>query len=129
MLYFIKKYPISLIIIAIIACLSLFNPPDATRVIKIPHLDKIVHAGLYFIMSGTLWLEFLRNYRGRQKPIYRAWVGAFLAPVLFSGVLELLQEYCSTSRGGDWIDLAANIIGALIASLLSYYIIAPRYFK
>jgi Predicted integral membrane protein len=129
MLYFIKKYPISLIIISIIAYLSLFNPPDTTPIVIFPHLDKIVHLGLYFVMSGALWFEFLRNYRDRQKPMHHAWIGAFLAPVLFSGIIELLQEYCTTSRGGDWIDLTANIIGALMASLLSHYIIAPRYFK
>ena len=39
-----------------------------------------------------------------------------LCPVLFSGVVELLQAYCTTYRGGDWWDFAANTAGALLAS-------------
>ena len=55
-----------------------------------------------------------------------AWVGAFLCPILFSGCVELLQEYCTTYRGGDWLDFAANSVGAILASLVAYYVVRPR---
>jgi len=128
-LYYIKKYPISLLIIAVVIYLSFFNPPSGTILSKIPHFDKIVHFGIYFVMSGVLWLEFLRNYRGNKKPMYHAWIGGFLSPVILSGIIELIQEYCMEYRGGDWFDIAANVTGALLASLSAYYIIAPKYFK
>ena len=60
--------------------------------------------------------EFLRAHRRDQVPLWHAWVGALLCPVLFSGVVELLQAYCTTYRGGDWLDFAANAAGALLAS-------------
>jgi VanZ family protein len=45
---------------------------------------------------------------------------------LFSGMVELLQEYCTTYRGGDWLDFAANTTGAVLASMVGYFILRPR---
>lgn len=93
---------------------------------EIPNLDKLVHICMYFGMSGMLWLEFLRAHRRDNTPMWHAWLGAFLCPVLFSGSVELMQEYCTTYRGGDWLDFAANSTGAILASLVAYYGVRPR---
>ena len=99
MLSYIKKYPISLFIILTVIYLSFFKPPK-TDLSEIPNLDKLVHICMYFGMSGMLWLEFLRAHRRDEAPLWHAWVGAFFCPVLFSGCVELLQEYCTSYRGG-----------------------------
>ena len=96
---------------------------------EIPNLDKLVHICMYFGMSGMLWLEFLRAHRRDEAPLWHAWVGAFFCPVLFSGCVELLQEYCTSYRGGDWLGFAANSTGALLASLVAYYVVRPRMMK
>lgn len=125
MLYYIKKYPVSLLIILTVIYLSFFKPP-ITDLSNIPYIDKIVHICMYLGMSGMLWLEFLRAHQKGDSPLWHAWVGAFVCPVLFSGMVELLQEYCTTYRGGDWLDFAANTAGALIASLIGYFVLRPR---
>ena len=112
MLYYIKKYPVSLFIILTVIYLSFFKPPS-TEISKIPNIDKVVHICMYFGMSGMLWLEFLRAHRRDNA-------------VLFSGMVELLQEYCTTYRGGDWLDFAANTTGAVLASMVGYFILRPR---
>lgn len=124
-LRYIKKYPFSLIVVALVTYLSFFKPPAAPKLDTIPHIDKIVHIGMYFVMSAGLWWEFLCSH-AKGAPIRRAWVGAFLCPVLFSGCVEILQEHCTAHRGGDWLDFLANTTGALLASLLCYYILRPR---
>ena len=128
MLYYIKKYPVSLLIILTVIYLSFFKPPT-TDLSNIPNIDKIVHVCMYLGMSGMLWLEFLRAPQKGDSPLWHAWVGAFVCPVLFSGMVELLQEYCTTYRGGDWLDFAANTTGALIASLIGYFVLRPRMAK
>lgn len=125
MLYYIKKYPFSLVVIAAVIYLSFFKPPS-TELSSIPYMDKMVHFCMYFGMSGVLWLEFLRVHRSYSAPMWHAWAGAFLCPILFSGSIELLQQYCTSYRGGDWMDLAANAAGATLASLIGYFIIRPR---
>ena len=42
MLYYIKKYPVSLVIILAVIYLSFFKPPT-TDLGTIPNLDKVVH--------------------------------------------------------------------------------------
>ena len=128
MLYYIKKYPVSLLIILTVIYLSFFKPPT-TDLSNIPNIDKIVHVCMYLGMSGMLWLEFLRAHQKGDSPLWHAWVGAFVCPVLFSGMVELLQEYCTPYRGGDWLDFAANTTGALIASLIGYFVLRPRMAK
>ena len=129
MLYYIKKYPVSLFIILTVIYLSFFKPPFTEIrkfTNKIPNIDKVVHICMYFGMSGMLWLEFLRAHRRDNAPLWHAWAGAFVCPVLFSGMVELLQEYCTTYRGGDWLDFAANTTGAVLASMVGYFILRPR---
>ena len=125
MLYYIKKYPVSLVIILAVIYLSFFKPPT-TDLGTIPNLDKVVHICMYFVMSGMLWLEFLRAHRRDRTPMWHAWVGAFVCPVLFSGAVELLQAFCTTYRGGDWLDFAANTTGAVLASLVACFVLKPR---
>ena len=125
MLYYIKKYPVSLVIILAVIYLSFFKPPT-TDLGTIPNLDKVVHICMYFGMSGMLWLEFLRAHRRDRTPMWHAWVGAFVCPVLFSGAVELLQAFCTTYRGGDLLDFAANTTGAVLASLVACFVLKPR---
>ena len=113
-------------VILAVVYLSFFKPPAAPEFDTIPHLDKVVHICMYFGMSGMLWVEFLRAHRRDCAPMWHAWIGAFACPVLFSGVVELLQEYCTEYRGGDWLDFAANATGAVLASLAAYYVLRPR---
>lgn len=128
MLYYIKKYPLSLVIIAAVIYLSFFKPPS-TELSTIPNLDKIAHVCMYFGMSGMLWIEFIRSHRDHSSPMWHAWIGAFLCPILFSGCVELLQEYCTTYRGGDWLDFAANATGATLASLIGCFVVRPWMLK
>ncbi len=120
MIHYIRKYPLSLLVIATVVYLSFFKPPS-TDLDPIPGIDKLVHLCMYGGMAGMLWLEFWRAHRRDNTPLWHAWVGALLCPVLFSGCVELLQEHCTEHRGGDWWDFAANATGALLAALIGYY--------
>ena len=124
MLSYIKKYPISLFIILTVIYLSFFKPPK-TDLNEIPNLDKLVTS----VCTLVCQVCYGWNFCGRIVVMthrYGTHVGAFLCPILFSGCVELLQEYCTTYRGGDWLDFAANSVGAILASLVAYYVVRPR---
>ena len=55
MLYYLKKYPISLTIIAVVIYLSFFKPPSL-EVGKIVGIDKVAHLCMYAGLSGMLWI-------------------------------------------------------------------------
>ena len=126
MLYYLKRYPFSLAIILIVTYLSLFKPPTLPHLPLFPGADKVVHFCMYCGVSGMLWIEFLRNHRKYEVCLWHAWVGAVLCPILMSGIIELLQEYCTTYRSGDWYDLLANGCGVLVATGLAWFVLRPR---
>lgn len=128
MWYYLKRYPISISLIALVVYLSFFKPPEI-GVPLFPGFDKLVHVGMYACVSGMLWIEFLKNHRKYDEVLWHAWVGAFVCPILMSGIIELLQEYCTDYRGGDWWDFVANFCGVSLATLIAYFGLRPRMLK
>ncbi len=124
MFHYIRRYPLSLLIIVAVIYLSFFKPPT-DEIPTFPYMDKMAHVCMYFGISGMLWVEFLRTHRRKAAPLWHAWVGALLCPIIFGGTLEVLQAHLTTYRGGDWWDFAANTAGALLASLLGYFVLRP----
>lgn len=125
MLYYFRKYPVSLIIVAIIFYLSFFTPPK-TDVEEIPYIDKVVHICMYGGLCFILWIEYLRNHKAINWN-HVIW-GGIIAPVAMSGCIELMQAYCTDTRSGDWLDFLANSIGVGLAALIgdiTYF--APLY--
>ena len=112
----IKHYPFSCILIATIWYLSLlFNAPE-TPLDNVLLIDKWLHIVMYGGTFTVLWIEYMRRH---QQPNYRKLaIWAFVAPIIMSGILELLQEYCTETRQGEWLDLLANSIGVALAALI-----------
>lgn len=126
MLYYLKKYPLTLIVIVIILYLSFFTPPK-TQVDNIPGIDKLVHTCMYGGLCFLLWIEYFRIHRTINRR--RMFIGGIVLPVTLSGLIELLQAYCTTNRGGEWLDFGANTLGVLLAAAVGYYILRPLLWK
>lgn len=122
MLYYFRKYPVSLVIVAIIFYLSFFTPPK-TDMEEIPYIDKIVHICMYGGLCLILWFEYLRSHKITNRT-HLIW-GSIIAPIVMSGCIELLQAYCTENRSGDWFDFLANSIGVGLAALVGFYILRP----
>ena len=127
---FIKSYPFSTLLVLIITYLSLAQPPQI-GVLLFKGWDKVIHFCMYGGLSGVFWIEFLWKHRKRKKKInyIYAWIGAVLYPILFSGILELCQQYFTNYRSGDWRDLLANAGGVMTASLIAWFILRPLILK
>ena len=109
---FVRKYPFSILCILTIWFLSFFNPPE-TELEEVPFIDKWVHILMYGGTCTILWIEYLRSHTTLHRPKLFYW--AWLAPIIMSGIIELLQEYCTEHRSGDWLDLTANSAGVTLA--------------
>ena len=126
MLSYLKKYPLSLCIVLVIFYLSFFTPPK-TDMEEIPGIDKIVHMCMYGGLCSIIWIEYLLKHR--QVNLQRVLIWGIAAPIIMSGVIELLQAYCTENRGGEWMDFAANTSGVVLAALAGYYILRPFIWK
>jgi VanZ family protein len=78
--------------------------------IRIPHLDKLVHAVMYGVMAAVfLWCRRTSRFAGRP-----GW-GVILIAVLFGGLMELLQYwFVVVHRSFSLGDIVANGVGASI---------------
>lgn len=112
----IKKYPVSSVLFAIIWYLSFFTPPQ-TELNDVAFIDKWVHIIMYGGTCMVLWIEYTRKHLTADYRKLFLW--AWLAPILMSGIIELLQEYCTNGRRtGDWLDMAANAAGVTLAAVI-----------
>lgn len=131
MLYYIRKYPVSLLIILVVIYLSFFKPPK-TEMESIPGIDKVVHVCMYFGMSGMLWLEFMRAHKSTRADVARV-VGGLALPCLVqrgggaaSGVLYDLSGWRLVGLCRQYYGSYAGIAHWLVLDEASYLFINIR---
>lgn len=120
---FVKFYPLSCLFVAAIwvAC---FMTVPRTPLDNVAFMDKWVHFLMYGSTCAVIYLETLRHGRataikkpngGKSQKLVRRLAYSWLAPVLMSGLIEILQATCTGGRrSGNWLDFAANAVGATI---------------
>lgn len=115
--HFVSRYPLSILCVVLIWILSLMPFFPETPFDQVEFIDKWTHLVMYGGTCSVIWWEYLRNHQilDGEKLFFYAW----LCPVLMSGLLELLQEYCTFGhRNGDWLDFAANTMGVTLGALI-----------
>ncbi len=117
---YLKRYPISLLIVCAIVYLSLIPIPE-TEMNDIPLIDKWAHICMYGGLSVVVWIEYLRSHSSVN--FLKALLLTAIAPLALSGTMELMQAYCTTTRSGDWLDMIANSIGIVLGTLAGYGIL------
>lgn len=120
---FIRRYPLSLVVVAVILYLSFFKPPKE-KVIHVDNLDKLAHFCMYAGFCSVVWLEYFFSHRGLSYR--RVIVGAVVAPIVFSGLIEVVQGNFTSYRGMDWYDFLFNVLGVVFALFFAKFFIRPR---
>lgn len=113
---YIKKYPLSIIIIGVILFLSFFTPPE-TPLNEVNNIDKVLHFIMYFGFCSVLWFEYLKSHEKANAMRLIPW--AIIAPILFSGLIEVGQQTLTPTRAADWWDFCFNTLGCLTAAVFS----------
>ena len=116
-------YPLSLVTLAAISYLTLFKAQGVVGVELFPHFDKLAHFLMYMFFCTVLWYEYYRTHiRTNHKKVF--W-GAIISPIIFSGVLEILQSLFTTYRTGDIWDFLFNTLGVVSAAFFAVYVMKP----
>ena len=116
LLHLIKTYPLSWCLIVAIWLLCLMPVPE-TPLSNVKLIDKWAHVSMYAVMCTAIWAEYLKGHKKLNKK--RLFIGVWVAAVLMSGLIEVLQATCTNgNRSGDWMDMLANTIGATVGSLI-----------
>lgn len=119
-LKFIGDYPLSLLITVIIWVLCFINVPE-TPLENITLMDKWTHIAMYLVLGIVLFWESNRKRKRAMPPVQemkkaKVVLWTFVLPALMGGLIEILQANCTGGRrSGDWLDFAADSIGAALA--------------
>ena len=79
---------------------------------KVIYLDKQVHFLMYFGLSFMLTSSF------KKEKIKFSVLLAVICSILYGGAMELLQGTDFVNRKSDWLDFAANSLGAITTLFL-----------
>jgi len=114
--HYVKKYPLSLVCLALVWVLSLTPFFPETPLDDVEFIDKWTHLVMYGGTAGVMWIEHLRAH---GRPVWRRLLGfAVVGMVVMGGVVELAQEYCTTTRSGEWLDFLADSVGVLLGAVV-----------
>lgn len=87
-----------------------------SKVLTIPHLDKIAHFGIHAILACFMLYEY---HRGTvQKSLQFGLKKLILLGISYGIVIELLQKWTTTYRNFDLLDIFANITGTICGALI-----------
>jgi len=106
-------------------CLLIFilsAPPSPENIANIPHIDKVVHFGVY----GILAVLFFRTF---ESPLVRmglktAMVLGILSSALY-GVSDEIHQHFVPYRHADLCDVAADFLGSVFG-VCTYRYLAKR---
>lgn len=122
-----RIYPFSSLCVALIWILCFCTTPH-TPLDNVPFMDKWTHLVMYGGTCSVMWTEAVRHRRGKSLPLWGMLLFTWLLPVLMSGLIEILQAYCTGGRrSGDWFDFLANTLGATLGNIIGYAIY--QYYK
>ncbi len=110
---FCRNY-IKSIAVFILICALCFMPGNSTKTsifANIPHFDKWVHFGLFFVFAFSISSDISKVLKVQKKQIILI---ICLFSALLGGGIELVQHFFIPSRSGDIYDFFADIAGSLV---------------
>ncbi|MDH6355424.1 VanZ family protein [Dysgonomonas sp. PH5-45] len=104
---------IAALIFYLCCLITVSDIPDVEIDFFIP-FDKVAHFFMYFGFSGATALNYIYLKKG-DIDVSRLLIWAFLMPILYGALIEVLQDRYFPPRAADWYDFLADGLGALTA--------------
>jgi VanZ family protein len=111
-----KKYWLTILFVIVIIILCFINPPEMETQ-PMTNFDKLAHFLMFMGLSGTMFFDNSFYFK-KQVARWSIFWGSFLFPIVFSGGIEIAQEYLTTTRSGDWMDFLFDTIGVSCGCLI-----------
>lgn len=97
----------------------LLTPDEVPKMPDTIPWDKWVHFILFFGLSALNYFYYYRAHDGKPD-LFRWLLYGFVVPVIYGGVIELLQGSVFILRSAEWSDFFADMAGSAFATLLVF---------
>lgn len=119
-LRFIRNWwPTGIVLAVILYATWVPHPIDPDDIPPLPHIDKLIHAVMMGGMSSALLFDWHRMAPKLHALTHRVVCLVIAAVIAFSLVDEVVQGLLPIDRPSDWLDLVADIFGAIVGALLA----------
>lgn len=81
------------------------------------HFDKFVHFIMYLGLTMVSAIYYIHDRKGLID-MKQLMVWAFALPVIYGGLIEIVQDQFVDKRSGDWLDFLADILGSIFGILI-----------
>lgn len=109
----------SILIGSIILFLSFAAPSTFSEIppFEFTYPDKIVHIIMYVALTMALLIDYKMNNILNSKKLNFV-LFCILFPIVYGGIIEIVQSAFFPPRTGDWFDWIADIIGVIMALIM-----------
>ncbi|MEM8526744.1 MAG: VanZ family protein [Bacteroidota bacterium] len=83
--------------------------------------DKVAHAFVYFVLAYFLFRGFQKRTSNQKSNIY-----AFLISAAYGVLMEIIQYSFFPNRYFEFLDILANIVGAIASLGFIYFLITKK---
>ena len=73
---------------------------------------------MYLALTTASALYYIHDRKG-VIDIKQLIVWAFAFPILYGGLIEIIQDQLIEGRGGDWFDFIADSLGSMLGLLIA----------
>jgi len=111
---------IALVIFYLCCLIPVDDIPEVEVDFGIP-FDKLAHFFMYMGLSGATALYYIYDRKGNIN-IFAFIIGVIILPILYGGLIEIVQSMYFYPREGDWFDFLADSLGVLASLPFAYYL-------
>lgn len=124
MMRFFRIYGLSCVTTLAILYVCIARSIPSVPMPKFPYEDKLIHFLMYLVLSCVFCYELFRQrFTFLDK---KMWGWGMLFPILYGGLIEILQENFFPPRTGEWMDWLSDILGVLIGFFVCKYIFPKK---
>lgn len=117
---FLKRYWPSLLTLGVILYATLDSDPiDTEPLWEIPYFDKWIHAIMMGGLVGAIAFDWERWHRPARVLTPRVMWTICAGVIAFGAIDEVAQGLMDNGRGSEWLDFAADVVGAIVAVFLA----------
>lgn len=101
----------SIIVAAVILYVSLLREPHFALP-AFAHSDKLAHFIMYLLLGAMAYWDSERTNIDSKK----RWIITTIIPIMYGGMIELVQEWWFYPRTGDYVDWLSDAAGVIVGN-------------
>lgn len=125
---FVFTYWKSIFLVLIITFLSVYPFSSGIDLPQFQYQDKLIHSLMYVALGFVIFYDTYQNKKTVEKRRCIL-VIVLIFPLVFGGLIEIIQAAFFPPRTAEWLDWVADIVGSVGGFMLAILILRNKWKK